>query len=170
MKSSRTAQPAYFCPSLPRCKFDLQIRSKCDERGHSWTPARPSSSLSRDTGSAHNFWPLSRASCCMIIIADPALCVFARARVSVRACACVRGPAGAETSRVLLLLQLWLVCRVLVWHYFPLFGFRRRSICCGKMEFLNLVQSFPLLVWPAAIAPDNISQIYAVHKYFSRAW
>lgn len=82
MNSSRTARPAYFCPSLPRCKFDLQIRSKCDERGHSWTPARPSSSLSRDTGSAHNFWPLSRASCCMIIRADPALCLCTHARSS----------------------------------------------------------------------------------------
>lgn len=43
-------------------------------------------------------------------------------------------------------------------------------MCSGKMEFFKRVQSFPLLVWPAAIAPDNISQIYAAHKYFSRAW
>lgn len=106
MKSSRSARPAYFCPSLPRCKFDLQIRSKCDERGRSWTPARPSSSRSCDTGSAHKFWPLSRAmhdynsrSRCVCACA----CVCARARVrpswgrKQRSCASAAAVAGMQS-------------------------------------------------------------------------
>lgn len=103
MKSSRSARPAYFCPSLLRCTFDLQTRSKCDEKGR------------------FGLWPKVLPLCLFLIlglhpltISGPfrelkgaSLIVIIDFAVSLR-------PRWAETSGPLLLLQLLLVCRVLV--------------------------------------------------------
>lgn len=102
MKSSRSARPAYFCPSLLRCTFDLQIRSKCDERGR--------------FGLLPKVLPL-----CLVIAglhplttSGPFLELKGAFWMVIIDLAVPLRPRWAETSGPLLLLQLLLVCRVLV--------------------------------------------------------